>query len=111
MRTIGLLISILLLAMSCGSSSSKKWDGTWSTTEGKIVVTLNSETMKADVKITLDDEPITYTSKWEYIDDGVVYFDYAPNQATIIKNDGSVYGFNTRTGQITDRGIKMHKSK
>ena len=41
MRTIGLLISILLLAMSCGSSSSKKWDGTWSTTEGKSLLMMS----------------------------------------------------------------------
>ena len=89
--------------------SNSKWDGTWSTPDGKIIVNLNSSTMKANVKIMLGDTPVNYTTDWEYITGGVIYSDYASNQETIIKNDGSMYGYNANTGQLIDYEMKMRK--
>ena len=120
MKNISKIIVLLLavITTSCVSNQNKsnqnKWDGTWTSPDGKIVVTLDSYTMNANVVIYLgstSDEPIKYTSKWEYIDDGIVYSGLTSTAATIIRNDGSLISFNPQTGRFTDMQIKMCKQR
>lgn len=107
---------VLLFAITTTScmSDQNKWDGTWTSPDGKIVVTLDSYTMTANVVTSLgstSDEPIKYTSKWEYINDGIVFSGLTSTSANIIRNDGSLIGFNPKTGRFTDRQIKMRKQR
>lgn len=95
-----------LFSVSC--EQSPKWDGTWSTPEGNIVVTLDSSNMKAQIK--LFNGEVSYTANWAEIDENsIVWEDYASSQYTMMTSDGHLYGFNAMTRQRTDKQLVMRR--
>lgn len=111
MKNTKLFISLIvvfcaLIGVSC--EQSPKWDGTWSSSEGSIVVTLDSSTMKAQIQ--LFNGEVSYTANWAEIDENsIVWEDYASNQYTMMTSDGHLCGFNAITHQRTDKQIVMRR--
>lgn len=111
MKKLFFWLSAMLVAAfafcSCAGSSFN-WDGTWSSSSGTIVVTLNSTTMKAEV--SLWDGEVKYTTDWEYVDDGsVCWKDYASSQYSMMKADGHLYQYNSSTGRMVDTEVYLKK--
>lgn len=107
-KLLFLLGSIMLVVTSCSTSFS--WDGTWSSSNDTIVVTLDSSTMEAEIELL--DGGIKYTTEWSVIDENsIVWQDYASSQYTIMKKDGHLYSFNSFTQQKRDKQVYLHKRK